>query len=113
MHIAPVSWLRTHLPCSLGYQLGLFSDYSNHGTEFSVKIREREQNWLEILTLDGQLYMSIIGRDRKILFDNRGSAVLNVRNKVLNFGGEYQVGQGGYSFPLPPPPDRPHVGIRR
>lgn len=82
---------KTHLIRSLGHQLGLFSDYANHGTEFSIKIREKKKNWLEILTSDGQLYMSIVGRDRKFLYDNQGYAVLNVRNKALNFGGEYQV----------------------
>jgi hypothetical protein len=46
---------------------------------------------VEVFTPDGQPYMSVIGRDRKYLFDSRGSAVLNVRNKALNFGGEYQV----------------------
>ena len=33
----------------------------------------------------------MLGRDRKYLFDNQASAILNVHNKVLNFGGEYQV----------------------
>ncbi|KAF9651262.1 hypothetical protein BDM02DRAFT_3110991 [Thelephora ganbajun] len=77
-----------------GYPLGLFSDYSNHGIEFSVKIREKEQNWLEIFTSDDQIYMTIVGRDRKFLFDNQGSPILNVRNKTLNFGGEYQIFEG-------------------
>lgn len=85
--------VETHLVRSTGYPLGLFSDYSNHGTEFSVKVREKEHNWVEIFTPDGRLYMSMIGRDKKFLFDSQGSAVLNVRNRALNFGGEYQVGR--------------------
>lgn len=76
---------------SPGYQLGLFSNYSSHETEVSIKIREKKQDWLEVLTSDGQLYMSIVGQDRKFLFDNQGSTVLNVRNRALNLGGKYQV----------------------
>jgi len=60
-----------------------------------IKVREKEQNWLEILASDGQIYMSMIGRDNKFLFDAQGSPVLNVRNKALNFGGEYNVSQPG------------------
>jgi len=84
---------RSHPLCSPGYPLGVFFDYSNHGTEVTIKIREKEQNWLEILASDGQIYMSLIGRDNKFLFDGQGSPILNVRNKALNFGGEYHVSQ--------------------
>ena len=77
---------------SPGSPLGVFSDYSCHGVELSIKIREGGQNRLEIFTSDDQLYMTVIGRrDSKLLFDNQGVAILNVRNKALNFGGEYQV----------------------
>lgn len=76
---------------SPGYQLGLFSDYANHESEFPVRIRERGQSWLEVATSDGKPYMSVVGRDKKVLYDDRGCAVLNIRNKALNFGGEYQV----------------------
>jgi len=55
-----VSGSEIHPLRSPGYPLGLFSDYSNHGTEFSVKIREREQNWLEILTSDASGKSSVI-----------------------------------------------------
>lgn len=80
--------------CSPGFPLGLFSDYSTHGAEISIKIRETEQNKLEVFTSEGELYMTVIGRrDSKLLFDSQGVAVLNVRNKTLNFGGEYQVSQ--------------------
>lgn len=96
--LTSVFWSEAHISRSLGYPLGIFSDYSNHGTEFSIKIREKEHNWLEILTSDGQLYMYMTGRDRKSLFDSQGSVVLNVRNRALNFGGEYQVGQRNYVF---------------
>ena len=64
----------------------------------TVKIREKERDWLEILASDGQIYMSIIGRDNKFLFDAQGSPILNVRNKALNFGGEYNVSQRGDVF---------------
>ncbi|KAF9780328.1 hypothetical protein BJ322DRAFT_1112988 [Thelephora terrestris] len=78
-----------------GSPLGVFSDYSSHGAEISIKIREGEQNRLEIFTSDERLYLTVVGRrDSKILFDNQGVAVLNVRNKALNFGGEYQVFEG-------------------
>jgi hypothetical protein len=90
---------------SPGYPLGLFPDYSDHETELSITIREKEQNWLEVVTSDGQIYMSIIGRDRKVLFDNQGNPVLNVRNKTLNFGGEYQVSLSGHMFHRPPASD--------
>jgi hypothetical protein len=84
----------THLFRSPGSPLGVFSDYSSHGAEISIKIREGEQNRLEIFTSDERLYLTVVGRrDSKILFDNQGVAVLNVRNKALNFGGEYQVSQ--------------------
>lgn len=82
----------TDLSRSPGVPLGVFSDYSNHVVEFPIKIREKEQNNLEILASDDQVYMTIIARDnRKILYDDQGSAILNIRNKALNFGGEYQV----------------------
>lgn len=89
--LAGVSGSKSHLIFSPGYPLGLFSDYSNHEFEFPVKIREKGQNWLEVLTSDGALYMSIVGRDKKVMYDNQGSAVLNIRNKALNLGGEYHV----------------------
>ena len=82
---------------SLGSPLGLFSDYSTYGEEFSIKIRERERNRLDIFTSDDQLYMTVVGRrDKKLLFDDHGVVVLNIRNRVLNFGGEYKVGGGNY-----------------
>ena len=104
---------KTYLVRSIGYPLGLFSDYSNHGTEFSVKIKEREQNWVEVFTPDGRPYMSIIGRDKKFLFDNHGGAVLNVRNRAFNFGGQYQVGQHDHTFHQRQFSDHPCAGIRR
>ena len=107
---------KTHLVHSTGFPLGLFSDYSNHGTEFSVKVREKEHNWVEIFTPDDRLYMSMIGRDKKFLFDSQGSAILNVRNRALNFGGEYQVSQPTRSCVLwhqPQFSDQPRAGIRR
>lgn len=48
---------------------------------------------LEITSGD-RLYMTIVGRrDRKFLYDNQGAVLLNIHNKALNFGGEYQVGR--------------------
>jgi len=104
-HLRP----RTHLLCSPGYPLGVFSDYSNHGAEVTIKIREKEQNWLEVLASDGQVYMSLIGRDNKFLFDGQGSPILNVRNKALNFGGEYHVSQCHNVFRRPPISDQLHA----
>jgi len=78
-----------------------------------IKIREKEQNWLEILASDGQIYMSIIGRDNKFLFDAHGSPILNVCNKALNFGGEYNVSRRDDIFRLPHISDQPCVGVRR
>ena len=83
-----------HSPAS---PLGLFSDFCNHGAEFFVKIREKEENILEVLTPDEQLYMTIVRRENKrYLYDEQGVVVLNVRNRTLNFGGEYQVSQYDY-----------------
>lgn len=66
-----------------------------------MKIREKEQNVLEVVSGD-QLYMTIVGRgDSKFLYDNQGAVVLNIRNKTLNFGGEYQVGRRGFILPAP------------
>ena len=49
------------------------------------------------ITADDQLYMTIVGRgDRKFLYDNQGAVVLNICNRALNFGGEYQVGRRDY-----------------
>lgn len=77
---------------SPGFPLGLFSDYSNHGAEFFIHIREKRQNRMEITSND-QLYMTVVGRgDKKCLYDNQGALILNICNKTLNFGGEYQVG---------------------
>ena len=104
---------RTHILSRTGYPLGVFSDYSNQGTEITVKIREKEKNWLEILASDGQILMSIIGRDNKFLFDSQGSPILNVRNKAFNFGGEYHVSQQGDMFHRPPISNLPCVGVRR
>lgn len=89
--LVSVSRFKAHLIFSPGYPLGLFADYSSHESEFPVRIREKGQTWLEVSTSDGKPYMSIVGRDDKVLFDNRGCAVLNIRNKALNFGGEFQV----------------------
>ena len=97
--------------CSPGHLLGVFSDYSNHGTEVTVTIREKEQDWLEVLDSDGQVHMSIVGRDNKFLLDDQGSPILNLRNKALNFGGEYRVSQREDMFLQPPISDQPCVGV--
>ena len=104
---------RAHLLCSPGYPLGVFSDYSNHGAEITIKIREKEQNWLEILASDGQIYMSMVGRDNKFLFDSQGGPILNVRNKALNFGGKYHVSRRDDMFGHPLISDQIWVGVRR
>ena len=45
------------------------------------------------ITSNDQLYMTVVGRgDKKCLYDNQGALILNICNKTLNFGGEYQVG---------------------
>lgn len=90
---ACVSVSVTHLLCSPGYQLGLFSDYSSHDTEILIKIKEKEGGRLEIFTSDDQLCLKISCQDKdsKVMYDNQGDVVLNIRNRSLSFGGEYQV----------------------
>jgi hypothetical protein len=90
---ASISESTTHLLCSPGYQLGLFSDYSSHDTDILIKIKEKERGRLDILASDDQLYMSISCQDKdtKVMYDNQGDVVLNIRNRSLSFGGEYQV----------------------
>jgi len=45
--------------------------------------------------------MSLVGRDNKFLFNGQGTPILNVRNKALNFGGEYRVSQRHNAFGRP------------
>jgi hypothetical protein len=73
---------------------GLLSDYSDHGTEFSIKVKEKEQGGMEIFTSDNQLYTTIAMReDSELLYDDQGIAVPNFRNKAANLSGQYQVGR--------------------
>ena len=78
----------------------MFSYFTQHQTEFTVKLREKKSSLANddfaVKTPDGQLFININGpafslHAKKILYDAQGTPIMNIRNKVFSLRREFKV----------------------
>lgn len=86
-----------------GMPVGCFQQWTNHRTEFTVKLRERivslSGNDFEITTPDGQMLFKIHGkvfslRHKKTMSDNQGNPILSISDKILTILRQFDIYAG-------------------